>query len=95
MRGRRGELNGRGTYGHDVPPRRPLLPGLLHGRQAHPVGPAAVDDEVAEQRAGEEQGGQEERAERVPCRDRPQAEQVQHLTRRRRGGGVAVPRRRA
>jgi hypothetical protein len=79
------------TYGNNVPPGSPLLPDFLDGSQAHPVGPAALDDEVAKQRAGKEQRREEQGAERVPCRDRPQAEQVQHLARR---GGVAVSRAR-
>jgi len=75
------------AYGDDVAPGCPLRPDFLEGRQADPVGPAALDDKVAEQRAGEEEGGEEQHAAGIPQRGRPQAQEVQRLTR----GGVAGP----
>lgn len=77
------------TYGDDIPPGCPLGPDLPHRLEADPVGPAAVDDQVAEQGAGEEQGGQEQSPEGIPQRDRPQAEEVQRLKRRRRSSARA------
>jgi hypothetical protein len=57
-------VEGKGvTYGDDVPPDSPLLPDFLDRSQAHPVGPAALDDEVAKQRAGKEQRREEQGAE--------------------------------
>ena len=87
-------VRGRGgsAYGDDIPPGRPLRPDLPDGRQADPVGPAAVDDEVTEQRAGEERGREEQHAERVPQRGRPEAEEVQRLKgRRSRAAGPPSP----
>ncbi len=81
-RGNRGH-----AYGDDVAPDCPLRPEFLHGRKAEPLGPAALDDEVAEQRAGEQERGEGQRAERVPQRGRPQAQEVQRVT---RGGGAGA-----
>ena len=85
----KGEREGGLAYGDDIPPGRPLGPDLPERLEAGPVGPAAVDYQVAEQRAGEEQGGQEQDAERVPQRDRPEPEEVQRLKGRRGTGAGA------
>lgn len=74
-----GEEGGFYTHSYDVPPRGPLPQHLLHGREAQPLAPAALDDEGLEQRAREEQGRQEQGAGGLDEAEGPVAEGVQRL----------------